>query len=132
MRQLVVLGALVGVAALALGCQQPYQVFAVQIAKAAPAAAPLATAADPLPTGQSPQVKKRRKRSKQEKWDLNRVPASTLMELPGISRATVEAMIAGRPYKAKRELLKRRILTPAQYAKWKDELVVHRSDSRTH
>ncbi|TAN20832.1 MAG: hypothetical protein EPN33_13680 [Acidobacteria bacterium] len=130
MKRLVVLGVLGGLAVLAIGCQQPYQVFAVQIAKAAPTTTATA-AADPPPDGQQPRVKKRKKRSERQKWDVNRVPASTLMELPDISRATVAAMMAGRPYKAKRELLKRGILTPAQYAKWKGELVVHRPDSRT-
>lgn len=130
MKQLFVLAVLLGVVALALGCQQPYQVFAVQIAKAAPTATATAVA-DPPPAGQPARGKKRSKRAKQEKWDLNRAPASMLMELPGISRVTVAAMIAGRPYRAKRALLKRGILTPAQYAKWKGDLVVHRADQRT-
>ncbi len=57
------------------------------------------------------------------------MPASTLRQLPGIDARTVAAVVAGRPYRAKRELVKRRILTSAQYARWKNYLVVHRSPS---
>jgi DNA uptake protein ComE-like DNA-binding protein len=57
---------------------------------------------------------------------VNQVGAATLGELPGITPGVAQAIIAGRPYRVKRELLTRRVLTEAEYERWKTYLVVHR------
>lgn len=117
-----------------LGCrQQAYRVFAVQLTPAttAAASAPATMRAHSRigvragARSQGPPAEQDRDAS--PAWDLNRVPAATLQLLPGITAATVQAMVDGRPYRAKRDLLKRRILTDAQYAQWKGDLVVHRT-----
>lgn len=111
------------------GCQQPYQVFAVQVAHAPAAgtAVPAPAPADPPSTARSATRWQRLRRSRPQALDLNRAPATSLRRLPGMDAATVAAILAGRPYRAKRELVKRNILTPAQYARWKGYLVVHRA-----
>lgn len=119
---------IVATASLAVGCgQHPQRVFAVQVA-----AAPAATTARPasakaavamaMPTGElvgfHPSHSKR---------DLNAAPLSELETIPGLSPRLAAALVAGRPYTAKRELMKRGLLTEEQYARWKDYLIVHRT-----
>ena len=123
---------LMGALLLLGGCQQPYRVFAVQVAAADEAPPPLPGAlADARPLAVAPVAAPTMgglgMRMARPKWDLNRVPAVTLMELPGMTPGVVTAIINGRPYRGKRELLKRKILTAEQYARWKDYLVVHRT-----
>lgn len=110
---------------LAAGCEQPYRVFAVQVAAApsgpggavgVPVGLPLASKL----TAESGLVGKR------TQWDVNQVGVATLGELPGITPALARAIIAGRPYRAKRELLTRRVVTAEEYERWKAYLVVHR------
>ena len=122
---------LMGALLLLGGCQQPYRVFAVQVASAEEAPPPLPGAlADARPLAVAPVAAPTMgglgMRMARPKWDLNRVPAVTLMELPGMTPGVVTAIINGRPYRGKRELLKRKILTAEQYERWKDYLVVHR------
>src|SRR5690348_12587320 len=117
------------------GCsQRPYRVFAVQIAAAPPAVPDAAGAAAPgvdpvalaLPgPRQTPSA-----HSPSTPWDLNRVTVAALTTLPGMDAATAQAIVAHQPYPDKRDLLKRHILTPAQYARWKQDLVVHRAPAR--
>lgn len=118
--------------------QRPYRVFAVQVAGSpppdpAPTPRPTVTSpaiaakADPAASfAISAEVSQGELHARHPQWDLNRASAATLQQLPGIDAATVRALVAGRPYRAKRELLRRKILTPSQYARWKDYLVVHR------
>lgn len=127
---------LVLVAGLGLGAcsQRPYRVFAVQIAAAPPASAAAASAPGPsvepvalaLPGArQTPSA-----HAPSTPWDLNRVTVAALTTLPGMDAATAQAIVAHQPYPDKRDLLKRHILTPAQYARWKQDLVVHRAAAR--
>ncbi|MGN6593725.1 MAG: ComEA family DNA-binding protein [Terriglobales bacterium] len=115
-------------------CQQPYRVFAVQVASADQSPPGALADARPLPPALagSPSAivpVAAAARAEHPKWDLNRVPAQTLMGLPGMTTDIAAAIINGRPYRAKRELIKRKILTAGQYARWKDYLVVHRATS---
>jgi DNA uptake protein ComE-like DNA-binding protein len=51
------------------------------------------------------------------KVDLNSATREELMKVPGIGEAIADKIIAGRPYKAKNELLTRKLVNRAEYAK---------------
>jgi hypothetical protein len=110
---------------LTAGCEQPYRVFAVQVA-AAPSGPGNGQAwgrgvrTDAPPVGESGLAGRR------TQWDVNLVGEATLGELPGITPGLARAIIAGRPYRTKRELLTHRVVTAEEYDRWKAYLVVHR------
>jgi DNA uptake protein ComE-like DNA-binding protein len=47
--------------------------------------------------------------------DVNRADPATLARLPGLGSADAERIVAGRPYAAKEDLLRRHILDARQY-----------------
>lgn len=49
--------------------------------------------------------------------DLNSATAAELAALPAIGDATAAKIIAGRPYKTKKDLVSKKILTADQYSK---------------
>lgn len=55
--------------------------------------------------------------AKAPKIDINSATKDDLMKLTGIGDATADKIIAARPYKAKNELVTKKILTRKQYAK---------------
>ena len=117
------------------GCgSRPYRVFAVQVATAAPTgSSPEVPAAGLRPVGfalPGPPAWAGGKDASGTPWDLNQVSEVALETLPGMDAATAAAIIAHRPYRGKRELLTKHVVTAAQYARWKGALVVHRSGGR--
>jgi competence protein ComEA len=55
--------------------------------------------------------------------DINSADKKTLMTLDGIADARSDAIIKGRPYRAKNELVDKKILTQAVYDKIKDQII---------
>jgi DNA uptake protein ComE-like DNA-binding protein len=82
----------------------------------APKAAPMAAPAAKKDAAPAPKV---------ELIDINRASAKDLDALPGIGEARSKAIIAGRPYKAKDELTKRKIIPQNVYDAIKDKIIAH-------
>ena len=57
------------------------------------------------------------------KIDINRAKADELMKLDGIGEARAKAIIKGRPYKAKDELVDKNIVPQAVYDKIKEQII---------
>jgi helix-hairpin-helix protein len=56
--------------------------------------------------------------------DVNNASLQALSKLPGVSNADAERIVSNRPYYAEADLVHRRILTPEQYDRLRDRLVV--------
>jgi len=61
------------------------------------------------------------------KLDINSASKDELKALPGIGDVRAQKIIDGRPYRAKNQLVSKKILGQAEYAKIKDQIVAHQS-----
>ncbi|HYC35038.1 MAG TPA: helix-hairpin-helix domain-containing protein [Usitatibacter sp.] len=58
--------------------------------------------------------------------NINSASATELMKLPGLSDAQARAIVKARPYKSKEDLLKRKLLSQAQYEELKSNFYAGR------
>jgi len=63
--------------------------------------------------------------AKADKIDINSASKDELSTLPGIGDKTADKIIAGRPYKTKRDLLTKKIVAASTYDKIKDQIIAH-------
>jgi len=57
--------------------------------------------------------------------DINAATPEELDALPGIGKARAEAIVKGRPYKGKDELVQKNVLPKAVYEKIKEKIIAH-------
>lgn len=65
------------------------------------------------------------KTSKSAKLDINTASKEELSQLPGIGDALSQKIIDGRPYNAKNDLVRRKIIPQSTYDGIKDQIIAH-------
>ncbi len=78
-------------------------------------------------TKENPATAAKTSKSSTDKLDINTASKEQLEALPGIGATYSQKIIDGRPYKAKNELVSKKIIPKATYEKIKDMIVAHQA-----
>lgn len=70
---------------------------------------------------------KKKATEKKQQLDIISASENELKELPGIGEAYAKKIAAGRPYKRKDELVRKKIIPEATYDKIKDQIIAKQS-----
>jgi competence protein ComEA len=65
------------------------------------------------------------------KIDINSASKEQLVTLKGVGDATADKIIAGRPYQAKNDLVKKKIVPASVYSQIKEHIVAHQTQAAT-